>query len=241
MIQFSESKRTNDIIFAALFYIVVTSVFIFYKSLSDVNFLDSPRQVWAFAFTFFPFSMAVVMFKGVNARMILGIMTVSLAYEYMAYGMVIEHAISGDASDMFRLHGPLISFAPAALLVAFRVQLTMKLAVFLYRFEATRKTSIYLLQNVKVTRLDIYMVITNLAYALITFAYFIYLYLFYAGLGGEWSTYDEYIAIMVNNGGQAVHEWRYILYDIVANIEVLFIVMTCIREYKNPDALSLKH
>lgn len=240
MIQLSESKRTNDIIVAALFYAVVTSIFIYFKSLNDVNFLNSPRQIWAFAFTFLPFSMAVVMFKGFNARMILGIMTISFSYEFMAYGMVIEHAISGNASDLFRLHGPLISFVPAALVLAFRVPLAMKLAVFLYRFDTTRKAGIYLMKNVFITRLDVYLLMTNMAYAFITFAYFTYLYLFYAGLGGEWATYDEYIAIMVQNGGKSVHEWRYGLYDLVTNIEVAVIIATCFREYKNPDGLRLK-
>lgn len=241
MIQFSESKRTNDIILAALFYTVITTLFASYKSLNGINFLGSPREVWAFAATFFPFSLAVVMFKGFNARMILGIMTVGLAYEYMAYGMVIEHAISGNASNTFRLFGPLISFVPTVLLLLFRVPLTMKLAKVLYRFDATRSSGIYLMKRVFVTRLDVYFVISHLAYSLITLAYFIYLCVFYAGYGGSWGTYDEYIAIMVNNGGQSVYEWRYILYDIVANIEVLFIVVTCFREYKNPDALSIQH
>lgn len=240
MIKLSKYAPVNDVILAGIIYGCISLVFVFLMSIDSSSHLSTePRHFYAFFVTLIPFSMAVVMFKGFNAKMILLLMTFCVAFEYLVFDAVQDYVSTGEASNMFRLHGPLISLLPVALLMMFRVQISMKIATFLYRFTATRGVAIELIKNVRVTRLDIYILIANVGYLLVTFAYYANAYLFYAGLGGPWHTFNDFIEILIANDGINVNRWRYAVYDLFAAFEATMVIFTCFREYHQPDGLYL--
>lgn len=240
MITSLNEKRKNDIYTASLFYLFGALAFTAWPYLVESSTPRNARDIWVFTATFVPYSLCVFMFKGFNARVILATVAIAMAIEYALYGRLFDYAMTGEAPNWLMLHMPVISFIPAYLILAFRVQLTMKLAVNLYRYQATRPAAIYLMKRVHVTRLDVYILSTHTLHAFVLLAYYLYLYAFYFGLGGEWVDYREYIAIMGAYGGEDVYNMRFTLGDIISTIEVAILIVTGWREYRQPDALHLK-
>lgn len=235
-----DARLLKDALSGVILYFGVSFLFILGKQYTDPEFVENGEAMWAFSTALIPYCMGCTMLKGFNTRMMLCFMLVSLCIEHYAFNFSYNYVIENETSVLFRLNYFLFGHVPALLIIIFRVQIVMKASVYLYRYQTTRSIAIYLMKNNQVTRLDVYLMMTFLATFAVTYWFYVYTYAFYFGAGGEWQDFPELAAILIEHYAREVHTARYVIYDIISAFSFFAVIVTCFRERKAPDALSLK-